>query len=152
LNTYIYSTANERQHIASAIWLLEILDFNSIPLGLVKEDDERIKDKLAFQHSADILAYNRDKGLLLIVDITQAVPAPPKIQKISNTANYINSKIEFKSTPVIISSVDCNTLKSASGNKVVILDKLDTDSIIPFVNKGRIDKAKELFFSLISSN
>ena len=40
LATYIYSSTNEKKHLASSVWLLEILGFNCIPLGIVKGNDD----------------------------------------------------------------------------------------------------------------
>jgi hypothetical protein len=54
----------------------------------------------------------------------------------------------FSPYPVIISSQDCNTLKSpVILDNVIILDRADIQTILPLIQNGKINRAKKLFYS-----
>jgi hypothetical protein len=59
---------NETTQIVSAIWLLSILKFNPIPLGIYKKDGEAVEyDGIRSNLSADMICSN--DGDSLVIDV-----------------------------------------------------------------------------------
>jgi hypothetical protein len=100
------------------------------------------------ERSADIIAYDPEINILLIVDCTTTQPKKDKINKIKNTSDYISQTI--KDVPVfpVIFCSDNVTYRDEGG--VSIVDKSIVEKLVETVLKGlRID-AKELLYRILT--
>lgn len=136
----------EQSQIRSSIWLLSLLDANPIPLGIFDKNGKgeqimNIGNRL--NYSADIIA-NFD-GVPLIVDCTVTVPNSQKIDKISNTAEYLTKNLGKKFIPLIISNQPSKAMKhEAFDNMVLLLDQKDILEIVDLLFENQLS-AKQLF-------
>ena len=145
---YVCSSDDDQQ-VVSTTWLLSLLDFATLELGGYVHEDEKIYDD--DRYAADILAYNADRQMFLVVDCTKTVPFDNKIDKIRNAAEEINKRIgENIFIPVIFSTVYCESSVSRATNVgVVIIDRRDIQYFSQMFSQAQIDKAKQIFFNLI---
>ena len=137
----------EQPQINSTMWLLSILNINSVPLGIFKRDGEQIQENgRVLNYSVDILAQVDE--VFLAIDCTVTVPGNQKIDKILNSAKYLNKKSNQKYIPVIVSNQNnSSTKEQAIKNKVVIIDKNDTQEILDCLQKYDIDHVRKLFLN-----
>jgi hypothetical protein len=155
LNEYLVSKANETRKVSmqlkqtcSSIWLLNMIGYRSIPLGMVHTDDERTTSEV---HSCDILAC--DDTNLLVIDCTSTPPPADKVDKICNTNIFLESRMGEKGhcTPVIICNDYCISVKQAAlPAGVMIIDKGDIAHLHDLlINKGLRNDACTYFAGLI---
>jgi hypothetical protein len=117
-------------------WLLEMLNFSAINLGLGK--DEIIREEKTQRGSADILAISsEDPKEIIVIDCTIGVPDGNKIDNIKNTSDYISRKIGIPIKPVIVTPAITSVVKE-DGRKhgVIILDRTDIEKILTNYYKG----------------
>lgn len=137
----------EQPQISSTIWLLSILNINSVPLGIIKRDGETIQENgKLLNYSVDILAQADE--VFLAIDCTVTVPSNQKIDKILNSTKYLNKKTNQNYIPVIVSNQYTSSAKEdAIKNKVVIIDKNDIQEILDYLKKYDIDQVRKLFLN-----
>jgi hypothetical protein len=101
---YIENGFNEEKEylqIMSTVWLLSLLQFNPIPLGLRTKNGENLDiNGNVLSLSADILASNNE-GYSLVIDCTVTVPPADKLNKLLNTSKYILEHSSKKFIPVV---------------------------------------------------
>jgi hypothetical protein len=142
-----FEDTKEQPQITSTIWLLSILNINSIPLGIYKRDGEQVQDNGKFlNYSVDILAQVDE--VFLVIDCTVTVPDSQKIDKILNTSKYLNYKTNQNYIPVIVSNQYTSSAKEqAIKNKVVLIDKNDIQEILDCLQKYDVDHVRNLFLN-----
>jgi hypothetical protein len=154
LKRSITSKKNYRYQVLAVSWLLGLMGFRIIPLGIFKNKDEYIfENEVQTEHSADILAEG--SGILLVIDCTVSVPPLDKITKIRNTINHIRTKINTKVNKTIIrvifSAVDCSPLKDDARNKgVYIVDNKDIEFLYMQIINGHSASIKSAFYSFVA--
>jgi hypothetical protein len=144
-----FDEEKEPPQIVSTIWLLSILKFNPIPLGIDKREGESIEhDGTRPNLSADLICSNN--GDSLVIDCTVTVPSSEKLDKILNTSKYIQKYSGKRFTPVVITNKDAPiSMQEATKNKVTIIDRSDIEDLLKLIMSNNIEQAIELFRSKI---
>jgi hypothetical protein len=89
---FYVNSENERQQVVGTTWLLSMLGLIHMNLGIVHSDDERLYNRNSTKGTADTIAFDKDIGIL-VIDFTNSPPKQEKIDKIRNSAKYINEKV-----------------------------------------------------------
>ena len=151
MNDYIESKVNkldkENQQVIGTTWLLSILGFSCINLGILANDDEKILYNGIEKGAADSIAFNNE-GNILLIDFTTGIPKGDKIDRIRKTANFISQKTSLNAVPVIISNQDCNTIKK-SLQDVIVIDINDINIILELISNNRLNEAKDVMSKMI---
>lgn len=153
------SGTDEKKQMAVVSWLLAIVGFQVVVLGMADKKGESIKNAQP-NRSCDILAGSDGNiEALLTIDCTSNVPDEVKIKKISNTATSIGQEMKTKlpmnvnvpAIPVLISFVDCSVLKSkAAEYQVRLIDRSDLDNLYDLViEKGLRNDAAQMLDSIL---
>jgi hypothetical protein len=142
-----FEDLKEHPQVKSSIWLLSLLDANPIPLGIFDKDGEQImKNGNKLNYSGDILAIF--EGVPIIVDCTVSVPNTQKIDKISNTAEYLTKTTGKRIIPLMISNQPGKAMRQeAYNNQVLLLDQTDISEILDLVLDNKLIGAKQLFLN-----
>jgi len=146
LELYVNSDYEKRQ-VVGTTWLLSMLGFIHMNFGIINSDDERLYDGRTTKGATDTIAFD-GKSSILAIDATNSPPKEEKIDKIRNSAAYINEKLSLHVTPMIVCNKRCPETKDAVSD-VVIIDKDDTDKLIELLSSNKTDGAKQLFHSRI---
>jgi hypothetical protein len=141
------TSADEKKQVAACSWLLALIGFKSLNLGAVENFDETFYIN-GRERSADIIAYDPEVNILLIVDCTITQPKKDKVNKIKNTSDYISQTIKDCLVSPVIFCSDTVTFKDES--KVSIIDKRNVEKLVETVLKGRRTDAKEMFCRFIT--
>ena len=138
-----------KKQVAACCWLLALIGFRSLNLGAVENFDETFYIN-GRERSADIIAYDPEVNILLIVDCTITQPRKDKINKIKNTSDYISQKLkDVLAFPVIFCS---DTIIYRDESEVSILDKSNVEKLVETVLKGRRFDAKKLLRQFLIPN
>jgi hypothetical protein len=84
LSIYINSD-DERKQITGTTWLLSVLGFVCMNLGIINSDDEKLIEENSQIGAADARAFQNEIGVL-VIDFTTNCPKDPKVDKIRNSA------------------------------------------------------------------
>jgi hypothetical protein len=135
----------------STVWLLSLLQFNPIPLGLRTKNGENLeKNGHALSLSADLLASN-NRGYSLVIDCTVTVPSADKLNKLLNTSKYILEHSGKKFIPVVITNKAVPIpFERIENTGLKVIDKTDIDELLKLIMSNNIEQAKELFLKKIS--
>ena len=146
-----FDESKEQPQISSTMWLLSILNINSIPLGIFKRDGEQVQENgKLLNFSVDILAQVDE--VFLVIDCTVTVPDSQKIDKILNTASYLTKKTNCDYIPVLVSNQETSMTKEfAMNSKVVILDKKDIQEILYYIQKDNVIDGRKVFLSKLKT-
>jgi hypothetical protein len=138
----------EKQQVVGTTWLLSMLGFRHLNVGIINTDDERVYDGKIEKGAVDTLAFDENIGTL-VIDFTNSPPKWTKVDKIRNSARYIYEKLSISGTPVIICNKCCLDTKT-SVSDVVIIDKNDTDKLIKLISNNKIEQAKQSFYDIVN--
>jgi hypothetical protein len=147
--SFLRSTGTKHEQEVSTSWLLSILGMR--PIFLAYNDEcEKVKEGKMERGAADVLAFDDARSTLLVIDNTATAPAAQKIDKLRNTAKFIGEKVGQELTPVMITGVDCTSLKAAlKGDKVRVVDSNDLNSILEYLDNNAIMEARNAFLAAI---
>jgi hypothetical protein len=126
-----------------------LLELPTLNLGSFGKDGEQIKNSRVPSFSSDILSFINEIDACAVVDCTVGVPTEEKINKIHNTASYLNEKACATFIPVIISALEVPTRDSANIAKVRIVDKLEVEKILGLIGSGKVREARRLLIDNI---
>ncbi len=142
----------EKPQIISTIWLLSLLQFNPIPLGIDKRDGESLETNGKILNlSADIICSN-NSGYSLAIDCTVGVPPPEKLDKILGTAKHLEKHSGKRFVPILLTNKDAPiSFEQAKVHGVVVIDKSNIDELLKLIMSNNIEQAIELFVKRINS-
>lgn len=99
--------------------------------------------------SVDLIAYYREKDRLCLIDCTSAVVDDSKIRRLQQTVREVSTKEERICSRVfglIPSSRDCPDIKYQYYEDIHIVDRVDLEKILEFIDKGKLEDARRKFF------